>query len=429
MTRRRWFVAALAMLPFLLTLQPVAATPATFAFNWSGTAGSPTPWAPGPVDGWDLIVHNRDNQQAMNSVAAQHGADCSAFPNRHTVTAFADMAFICNNHMMTALNGGGYSEIEFTPNQLIDFSTTATITVAISTLKDNDRDWLDFWITPFNSNLVTPSIGIAPDLQGPPAEALVLNEESAIPTTAHLYEFHNCATAASCLVTDQNGTGADIESCVAPLGGVSASRRDVRRLTLTPTRITYSVIVNGVPCVLLDDPSTSIGTTTALVQFGHHSYAPDEGTACNYAGCVLVPVCPQPGGGCVAGNTWHWSDVAMSPVVPFTMLRGDMPIAGIQATSPSQRVNFSAPSPTNAFLRFSGLAARGSIRLTLSNGATIPAVEQVQKGDGIDGVSDGSFISYWTPIPAGTTYVTFAARDPAAACCPWTIQDVSIWSR
>jgi hypothetical protein len=46
----------------------------------------------------------------------------------------------------------------------------------------------------------------------------------------------------------------------------------------------------------------------------------------------------------------------------------------------------------------------------------------------LDGVSAGSHIGYWTPIPAGTTSVTFSAQD-SVACCGWAIQDVSIWSQ
>jgi hypothetical protein len=422
------FLAALFLVPFLVSLDPVAATPTTFSFNWSGTTPAPQPWSPGAINDWDLIVHNRDHQDSMYQVNAVHGADCSAFPNRHPVTTFAGSVFICNNHLMTALNGGGYSEIVFTPNQLIDFSTSGTVSLSLSTLKDDDRDWLDIWISPFSQQLLLPSGGIPPDLQGPTANALIIGEQASIPTTAGLQQFRNCGAISTCVETGANGTGATIEGCVAPLGGVSASRRDKRVLTLTPNHVTYSIIVNGIPCVLLDTNYNPIGFTRGVVQFSHHSYAPDEGTTCNYPGCIRpVPYTP-------AGNTWHWSNIEMSPVIPFTMLRGDMPIRGIQGCygavclSPTQTVHFAAPSPANSFLRFSALADYNSIKLTLSNGQVISAVPQIQKGDGKDGVTYGSFVSYWTPIPAGITAVTFAAADPNPANQPWTVQDVSIWS-
>jgi hypothetical protein len=411
----------IALTPLLLTVAPqVSAGPSTFTWNWLGTPVTAQPWQPGSINNWDLILHNRDNQNSVYMVQAQHGLDCAPFPATHPVTQFADSVFICKDHLMTALNGGGYSEIVMTPAQLLDFSNGGSVQFALSTAKTNNRDWTDVWISPFSSQLLLPSGGVPPDLQGPTANALALEEESGIPTTAHLKQFRNCGTSATCVITEANGTGRDIESCVAPLGGVSASRRDTRVLTLTSTHITYSIMVNGTPCVLMDTNYTAMGFTQAVIQFGHHSYAPDEGTACNFPGCVVNL-------GAGAGNTWHWSNVSMSPAVPFTMLRGDMPLTGIQAgTTPT--VKFAAPAPPNSFLRFSALAKRGSITVSSNGGPAVAAQEQVQKGDGVDGVSDGSHIGYWTPIPAGTTSVTFSAQN-SAACCGWAIQDVSIWSQ
>jgi hypothetical protein len=114
----------------------------------------------------------------------------------------------------------------------------------------------------------------------------------------------------------------------------------------------------------------------------------------------------------------------MSPAVPFTMLRGDIPLTGVQANA-SPTVQFAAAAPANSFLRFSALARRGSIQISANGGAFFPAREQMQKGDGIDGVNDASHIGYWTPIPAGTTSVTLKAQDSTQ---PWQISDVSIWS-
>jgi hypothetical protein len=176
-------------------------------------------------------------------------------------------------------------------------------------------------------------------------------------------------------------------------------------------------MVLGIPCTLVDTNIHDLGFTLGVIQIGHHSYAPDEGTVCNLPGCSVNT-------GAGAGNTWHWSDFSMSPAVPFTMLRGNVPLTGVQAnTSPT--VNFAAAAPANSFLRFSALARRGSIQVSANGGAFFPAKEQLQNGDGKDGVSDGGHIGYWTPIPAGTTSVTFKALDSTQ---PWQISDVSIWS-
>src|SRR5581483_11376042 len=146
-----------------------------------------------------------------------------------------------------------------------------------------------------------------------------------------------------------------------------------------------------------------------------------------YTGCVK-PVAGRP-----AGNTWHWSNVSLSPAVPFTMLRGDMSLTGLSAAG-SRTVHFAQPAPASSFLRFGALAQRGSVRISANGGAPFPAVEAPQCGDfptpsgACPGVSDGVYISYFTPIPAGTTSVTFQAANSPHANQPWTIQDVSIWS-
>ena len=392
-------------------VQRATAAPAGFSFNWNGTPAGPTPWSPGAINDWDLIVHNRDHQDSMYMVNAMHGSNCAAYPATHPVSQFQDSVFLCNNHLMTALNGGGYSEIVMTPSRLLDFSASGTVQVSISTGKLNNRDWLDFWISPFSENLLLPSGGIPPDLQGPTKDALLVQINSSIPTDGHIQEFHNYAS------TDYNGTGMSVETCVAPLGGVSTARRDPFLLTLSRTHVKVDMLINGAPCTLVDTNIADLGFTLGVVQLGHHSYAPDEGTMCNIPGCTVNL-------GAGAGNTWHWSNFSMSPAVPFTMLRGDMPLTGVQAnTSPT--VHFAGAAPANSYLRFSGLARRGSIQISANGGSFFPAQEQMQKGDGADGVSDGSFINYWTPIPAGTTDVTFQARDSTQ---PWAIQDVAIWS-
>jgi hypothetical protein len=364
------------------------------------------------VNDWDLIVHNRDHQDAMYMVNAMHGSNCAAYPATHPVTTFQDSVFVCNNHMMTALNGGGYSEIVMTPAQLLDFSAGGTVQVSISTGKLDNRDWLDFWISPFSENLLLPSGGVPPDLQGPTKDALSVQIEASIPTDGHVQEFHNYVG------TEYNGTGMSVEACVAPLGGVSTGRRDPFVMTLSRTHVKLDVLVNGAACTLIDTSIADLGFTLGVVQIAHHSYAPDEGTMCNIPGCTVNV-------GAGAGNTWHWSNFSMAPAVPFTMLRGDMAMSGVQANT-SSTVHFAAAAPANSFLRFSGLAKRGSVQVSANGGPFFAAQEQMQHGDGVDGVSDGSFISYWTPVPAGTTSVTFKAQDSTQG---WALQDVAIWSQ
>jgi hypothetical protein len=265
-----------------------------------------------------------------------------------------------------------------TPAQMLDFSNGGSVQFAVSTSKTDDRDWIDLWISPFDEQLLLPSGGIPPDLQGPTKDALNVVINASIPTTVNVQEYHNFVESAF------DGTGQSIEACEASLGGVSATRRDPILLNMTRTHVRVDLLVNGTPCTLFNRDINDLGFTLGVVQVGHHSYAPDEASACNIPGCTVNR-------GTGAGNTYHWSSFSMSPAVPFTMLRGDMSLTGIQAGT-THTVNFAAPAPPNSFLRFSALAKRGSVTVSSNGGAPVVAREQVQHGDGSDGINDSSHI-------------------------------------
>ena len=90
-------------------------------------------------------------------MAAQHGGDCSAPPNAHAVNQYDDAVYLCNNHLMTAINASGYGLIYLTPSQMVDLSGgEAAITFNLSTLRTSVRDWVDIWLTPYDEHLQLP---------------------------------------------------------------------------------------------------------------------------------------------------------------------------------------------------------------------------------------------------------------------------------
>ncbi len=53
------------------------------------------------------------------AMTADHGADCSAPPATHPIgTGYADLVFVCHDHLMTAINSGAYGEVLFQPARL-----------------------------------------------------------------------------------------------------------------------------------------------------------------------------------------------------------------------------------------------------------------------------------------------------------------------
>src|SRR6266851_2597068 len=144
-----------------------APAPAPFSFGWTEKPGSPMPWNP---TNWDVIVHSRDQQtwSQLDPVQAQHGADCGAPPATHVVTSYEDAVFVCNQHMMTAINAAGYGEIIFTPDHLADWTNQpVVIDWQQSTLRTSARDWTDVTITPFLDNLVLPAHTASPTYTEP----------------------------------------------------------------------------------------------------------------------------------------------------------------------------------------------------------------------------------------------------------------------
>jgi hypothetical protein len=273
--------------------------PAPFSFNWTEKPTSPMPWNP---TNWDVIVHSRDQQtwSQLDPVQAQHGADCGAPPATHVVTSYEDAVFVCNQHMMTAINARGYGEIMFTPDHLADWTNQpVVIDWQQSTLRTSARDWTDVTITPFLDNLVLPAhTGV--DLLGRARNAVNIEMLAALPTTfvgTVVSDFTARALSGSAPALEQ----------VLP---ESARVRTHYQLEISRTHIRFGLPDQNVWWI--DSPLPELGYTTGLVQWGHHSYSPNKG--CEPTTGVLS----------CTGDTWHWSNFSISPSIPFTMLRGNL---------------------------------------------------------------------------------------------------------
>jgi hypothetical protein len=401
-------VAAAAMMLVSGASDGVLAAPAPYSFTWLGTPAAPQPWRPG--SDWQLSVHDRDLTNTFDRpypFPAQHGANCSPFQGfgvggTHVVSTYADLVFICNNHLMTGINGQGYGEITFTPAQLVDWSTgTASITWRMSTLRTSCRDWLSFNLMPFMDNLqFTDGFGV--DLYGEPKNEIQINDGASCPSAFAGTDIRNFAGAGIA------GPGGSVES-VVPQSSTVRSRFE---LDVSSTHVRFGMPDSNVWFVD-GNLASPLPYTQAVFQFEQHSYTPDKE-------CTPTPIFCQ-------ANTWHWSDVTISKAVPFTILNADAFQVGAPGGLYPSTVHFPAPAPANSFLRFEELSA-GTMTVTTNAGQVLPVTrQQAADGNTSGALTDGQMDLIFMSIPAGTTSVTFAAQD--AYWSSWTARNIAIWSQ
>jgi hypothetical protein len=321
---------------------------------------------------------------------AGHGADCGAPPAMHQITAYEDAVFLCKDHVMTAINAGGYGLIYLTPNRMADFSRgEAVINFDVSTLRTSGRDWIDLWITPYQDNLELPLQSDLPDLQGEPKNAVHISMSSFNSETVFM-----ASVVRNFAVQDvQRKAWSGYEKALTP----DAKRRDKFELQITRTHIKF-----GMPAYNLwwiDSDIANLGWDSGVVQLGHHTYTPTKD--CTNCG----------------PNTWHWDNVVIDPARPFTIVRAQQRLVD-QTSRPT--VTFGQAAPANAHLRFAAFGE--AIELSFDGGATWQAAQkQAQKKD-----DPYHARSYWTPVPEGTTSVQVRAQ--AILNYGWHAQDFAIWA-
>jgi hypothetical protein len=264
--------------------------------------------------------------------AHHHGGNCSGHPSTHTTRTYQEALFLCNAHMMTALNASGYGVIYVSPPALIDFSRgEAVMRFDVSTLRTSRRDWWDIWISPLQDSIAMPFNQGDVDLNGVPRNAVHLEIIDANgagtgfrPT---IFRDHKATNEFPQFSSAWNWyTG--YESVLTP----SATVRETFELRLSRTHLKF-----GIPKYNLwwvDKDISSLPWGAGVVQIGHHSYTP-------------LKDCTSP----CSPNTWHWDNVRISPSIPLTTIRST-PRRVTNSTTPFV---FDQPAPAGSFARFSAI--------------------------------------------------------------------------
>lgn len=352
---------------------------AAFLMPFTGAPASPTQYSP---PDWDIRVHDRDmpkNPGVLHSMQAQHGSMCEGPSVTHTVDHADEAVFQCNDHVMTAINGNAYGVIYLTPPYMVDFSAGGTVSFDVSQGDQSGRDWIDLWVSPYADNIALPLQDDLPDLNGPPRNALHIQQDF----SDNKWQLK--------VVRD----GAQTDYGFGPTASgftPDFARRDNMRLTLTPEagglRVRFEMPQYGQ--VLVDQLIPALGWSQGVVQIGHHSYDPAKD-------------------GAGSPNTWHWDNVSIDPAVPFYIQKA----SGDRYITNSGVVTF-PPAPENAVLRFSALG-----RPTVNGVALDPRVPS-------DHPEHAN--SFQVSVPAGSTSATVNLGPLSWYNLDYLAQDFYIWA-
>lgn len=354
---------------------PAALAQGGFLATFDGSPTAPLPWQ--PMD-WSVVANDFDmwngDGQSFDAMAASHSSTCGAPPAQHTVSLLQDAVFLCNGHVMTAINGGGgYAAIYLTPPALADFPAgEAVVRFDMSTLRGSTRDWTDLWLTPFEESMVLPLDDYLPAYQGPPRRAIHVLMDNAVGGT-----FFRAETISGFAAQRLSGISTPYEQVLTP----DAARRDTFELRVSRTHVKF-----GMPAYNLWWVDTAIadqGWSRGVVQLAHHSYNPTKGDC----------------GGRTCEATWHWDNVSIAPFAPMAVIPSSPRWAVARPGGPDTLL-FPSAAPTGASLQF---AAVGLIDYSYNGGATWTRAAWQPSSRHLP----EQFSSYLIPIPAGQTSVKF----------------------
>ena len=360
-------------------------------FDVSPTA--PQVWNP---SNWMILSHWRDKENWVDGrqMSAHHsGVNCGEVNaagsdpgTLHALDERAEGRYLCKNHLMTAIDGQEYGLIYITPPALLDFSAgPGKLSWDVSTLTTSLRDWVDIYVTPYNSQVAAPfDHDLDVDFQGEPRNGLHL-------TTLNAGNGETSGWRVEWIVNDNVTVLGSVPLPVAQ----SAAVRSPMEMTISSTLVSFGFTGQNVTSFKLPAAAT---WSKGVVQFGHHSYNPRKD-------------CPGRGSGSqCAPDSWHWDNIRIAPSAPFTILRGvpEVVVAGSGfqvAATVAQTVTWVGAAPAGAVLQFSGVC-----RPQLDFGAGwVDGLVAPDQGRPERAVELST--SYKHPVPAGAASVQIRFAD------------------
>ncbi|HEV2237560.1 MAG TPA: hypothetical protein VGR57_12930 [Ktedonobacterales bacterium] len=384
------------------------ATPAPAPYLGLVNLGMPA--APQPYMPSDFALTKHQRQTCGNTIdngfgppadggtcpmIASHGPDCSAPPATHPIgMAYKDELFICHDHLMTAFDPAGAGVLEFQPNVLVDMSAgPATVSISRSTANttpNGSRDYTEVYFVPFGQQLAYNTDQNIGEVIKEPATFLRVEMRTQGGNTF--------------AVTEQvNGVQRDVPgnnyTTLEQATGLVDSAVTRTPIVMTLSQTHFALSCNGFTFYDAALPM-AFPVSQVVPQFEHVSYDPEKDGE-------------RP-------NTWHWSDLAISSAVPYSLQMAMPDAAGDYASLGLGSTITFPPAPAGAFLRFQGFNASydsfaGGYQISFDGGLTWAHWHDQTP-------QDNSVASFQQPVPEGATSATL--RGPGG----WYARDFYVMS-
>ncbi len=321
--------------------------------------------------GWDLVISSDNSTSYTTNWNSYPMPSCSGGQSLVNPNPYEYNAYLCSDHLMTKINEGGYGFLTVTPNQLVDFSGGETVVRwDQSTVRTSGRDWTEFWIVPPADHLLQTMERWG---YSKPRYGLELKQDNGV-YRGFVYSNFTSGFAGQEITTNLTSWDSVLSA--------SDSRLDTIELHISRTHIKI-----GMPRYNLwwiDTSVADLGWDIGALQFGQSTYRPY--LSCNYDGS------------CGPG-VWHYDNLFIEHAIPYTIIKTD--VTSFLDSTTGSRINFAAPAPAGATLRFTGVANR--IQLSFDDGRTwTRATLQPQPTNNVEGDEHGD--DYTVPVPSGTTH-------------------------
>ena len=365
-----------------------------FLETFSSAPTAPQIWS---SSDWDWTVQVGNNPTAMGEMNAGYSSDCSDLNSTHTISSLGEVVYSCEGRLQTAVNGASngvgsnYGMAYLTPNRIISATQDFTISFDMSTVRTNKYgDWVEFWLMPYDTHLMSPTQSWRSSGQGYPEKGLrfYLNSQNYWSVE---------------LVDNYQGSNLPLNDYDS-LPAASITDLSTFKLEVLGGTMKFGMPDEDIWWYWGNVPTEMSGWGDTIVSFGHHSDNPQSNctTECG-------------------PNTWHWDNVSITPSESFAIIQPDKTV--VSDSDSDQTFNFNTTAPDDdSYLRF--MAVGHDIELSFNNGITWITPTLQLTGQPQD---SNRFRYYWTQIPRDIDQVKVRGTNWWNG--DWAVRDMSIWSQ